>query len=237
MTERPVKSRRYDNSGRAEQARQLRRKVIEAAHEALLEGGWSGTTIAAVAARAGVSAETVYKRFGGKAGLLKAVYDVRMAGDDEPIPIAERPAFRAMIADPEPARLAAGYAALAREFVERAGPLLSVLLRVRDADPELTRFMATIDAERLVGAGMFVTLLTTRATLRPGLDAERARDIVWALLSFELYDLLVSRRGWSLDAYRDWLAHSLISALLADPPPDPGASGASGGPPAPGAAG
>jgi AcrR family transcriptional regulator len=219
MTDGPVKSRRYDNSSRSEQARLLRRKVIDAAHEALLERGWSGTTIAAVAARAGVSTETVYKRFGGKAGLLKAVYDVRMAGDDEPIPIAERPAFQAMLTEPDPFRIADSYAALAREFVARAGPLLSVLLRVRDADPELTRFMATIDAERMIGAGMFVSLVTARATLRPGLDAERARDIVWALLSFELYDLLVSRRSWSLDAYRDWLAHSLTSALLADPPP------------------
>lgn len=219
MAERSVKARRYDNSGRAEQARLLRRKVIDSAHEALLEHGWSGTTIARIAAGAGVSPETVYKRFGGKAGVLKAVYDVRLAGDDEPVPIAERPAVRAMIAEPDPRRIAERYAALAREFVERAGPLVSVLLGVRDADPELARFMATIDAERLVGAAGFAGLLASRTAVR--LDPEQARDVVWSLLSPELYDLLVRRRGWSLDAYQDWLARSLFEALV-----EPGAPGA-----------
>ena len=216
MAEGDVKGRRYDNSGRAEQARVLRRKVIDAAHGALLENGWSGTTIAAVAARAGVSAETVYKRFGTKAGLLKAVYDVRMAGDDEPIPIADRPAIRAMLAEPDPRRLVERYAALARELSERAGPLVSVLLGVRDADPELARFIATTDAERLGGAGGFVSLLAAKAQLR--LEREQARDTVWTLTSPELYDLLVTRRGWSLDAYQTWLADSLKALVVEEAP-------------------
>jgi AcrR family transcriptional regulator len=212
MADRDVKGRRYDNSARAEQARLLRRKVIDAAHEALLESGWSGTTIAAIAARAGVSPETVYKRFSGKAGLLKAVYDVRMAGDDEPIPIVDRPAIRAMLAEPDPRRIAERYAALARELIQRAGPLVSVLLGVRDADPELAAFMATTDAERLVGAGGFVSMMASRTTLR--VDPAQARDIVWTLISPELYDLLVTRRGWSLDAYQDWLARALFEELV-----------------------
>ena len=215
MAERDVKTRGYDNSGRAEQARRLRRKVIDAAHEALLENGWSGTTIAEVAARAGVSAETVYKRFGGKAGLLKAVYDVRMAGDDEPIPISERPAVKAMMAEPDPRRAAEHYAALGREFMERAGPLVSVLLGVRDADPDLAAFVATIDAERLIGATGFVRTMASRAPLR--MDPEQARDIVWALVSPDLYDLMITRRGWSLDAYQDWLAGSLASIVESGP--------------------
>jgi AcrR family transcriptional regulator len=215
MAERDVKGRGYDNSGRAEQARQLRRRVIDAAHDALLEDGWSGTTIAKVAARAGVSAETVYKRFGGKAGLLKAVYDVRMAGDDEPIPISERPAIRAMMAEPDPRRVAEHYAALGRELMERAGPLVSVLLGVRDADPELAAFMATIDAERLIGATGFVNAMASRAPLR--MDREQARDIVWALISPDLYDLMITRRGWSLDAWQDWLARSLASIVESAP--------------------
>lgn len=216
MVERDVKSRRYDNSARTEQARLLRQKVIDAAHQALLENGWSGTTIAAVAARAGVSPETVYKRFSGKAGLLKAVYDVRMAGDDEPIPIVDRPAIRAMLAEPDPRRIAERYAALARELIERAGPLVSVLLGVRDADPELAAFMATTDAERLVGAAGFVHTMASRTTLR--VDPEQARDIVWTLISPELYDLLVTRRSWSLDAYQDWLARALLEALVESGP-------------------
>ena len=219
MVDPDVKPRRYDNSGRAEQARLSRRRIIDVAHESLLEEGWARTTIASVAARAGVSAETVYKRFGGKAGLLKAVYDVRMAGDDEPIAIADRPAFRAMVAERDPRRVVRAYAALAHEFMERAGPLVSVLLRVRGVDPELVRFMATIDGERLAGATGLVSMLSAKGGLRPGLDADRARDLVWALISPELYDLLVDRRGWSLDDYETWLAQSLGSALLVDGTP------------------
>jgi hypothetical protein len=140
------------------------------------------------------------------------VYDVRLAGDDEPIPIADRPAIRGMLTEPDPRRIAERYAALAREFSERAGPLVSVLLGVRDADPELARFMATIDAERLVGANGFVSVMGSRATLRS--DPDQARDVVWTLISFELYDLLVARRGWSLDTYEDWLARALYAAVV-----------------------
>lgn len=222
MVERDVKGGRYDNSARAEQARLLQRKIIDAAAQALLENGWSGTTIAAIAARAGVSPETVYKRFGGKAGLLKAVYDVRMAGDDEPIPIVDRPAIQAMLTEPDPRRLAERYAALARDLIERAGPLVSVLLGVRDTDPELAAFIATTDAERLVGAGGFVSMMAFWTTLR--VDPEQARDIVWTLTSPELYDLLVTRRGWSLDAYQDWLGRSLFEAVV-----ESGSAGSSSG--------
>src|SRR5690348_16435266 len=214
MSDGTVKPRRYDNSGRAELARQVRARVLGAAYEALLEGGWSGTTIAAVAARAGVSVETVYKRFGGKAGLLKAVYDVRLAGDDEPVPIGERPAVRALAAERDPRRAVRGYAALGLQLVERAGPLLAVLLESRGADRDLAAFSATTDAERLAGATAFVAHLVDLGGLRPGLDAERARDAVWALISPEVYVLLVHRRGWSLDAYEEWLAGALDAALL-----------------------
>jgi len=209
-----VEPRRYDNRGRAEQARLARRRVIDAAHELFLDGGWAATTVAGVAARAGVSVETVYKRFGNKASLLQAVHDVRLAGDDEPVPIAERPAIRAMTEEPDPHRIVERYAALARDVVERAGPLMSVLLRVRGVDDDLTAFLATVDGERLTGATGCVSLLAARNALRPGLDVDEARDVVWALISPELYDLLVARRGWSLDDYQDWLTRSLATTLL-----------------------
>lgn len=214
MSDSRVKPRRYDNRGRVEQARRVRLRVIEVAHEALLAQGYAATTIAAVAAAAEVSPETVYKRFGGKAGLLKAVYDVRLAGDDEPVPIAERPAVRAMAAETDPRRTVERYAALARELGARIGPLAAVLLDARGTDTDIDAFLATIDAERLVGATAFVEGLVAKGGLRPGLDLEQARDVVWVIISPELYVLLVHRRGWPLAAYESWLADALAAALL-----------------------
>jgi AcrR family transcriptional regulator len=88
----------YDNSRRDERARESRRRVVEAAHDLLVEHGFAGMRLSEVAEAAGVSVETVYKQFRNKGGLLKAVYDVRMAGDDEPVPIAERPEYFAIAA-------------------------------------------------------------------------------------------------------------------------------------------
>jgi AcrR family transcriptional regulator len=216
MTSRAVNtSRSYDNRGRAAQARDTRRRVIAAAHELLLDKGYAATTISQVAARAGVSVETVYKGFGSKAALTKQVYDVALAGDDEPVPMSERPEIKAIVDEPDPRKKVTRYAALARQLGERLGPLLAVLLRARGADPDLDAFAHTTADERLAGTGAIVRLLADAGALRPGLDQPRARDLLWALISPELYLLLVLDRGWSPDEYERWLATAITDALLA----------------------
>src|SRR5262245_42472022 len=102
--------RGYDNRARAEQARRGRRQVVAAAHDLLLAKGYRATTMADVARAAGVSVETVYKAFGTKAAVAKAAYDVALVGDDEPVPLAERPEIQAMLADPDPAAKLRRYA-------------------------------------------------------------------------------------------------------------------------------
>jgi AcrR family transcriptional regulator len=189
--------------------------VIAAAHELLLDKGYAATTISQVAAHAGVSVETVYKGFGSKAALTKQVYDVVLAGDDEPVPMSERPEIKAIVAEPDPRRKVARYAALARQLGERLGPLLAVLLRARGADPDLDAFARTTGNERLTGTGAIVRLLADAGALRPGLDPARARDLLWALISPELYLLLVLERGWPPDEYERWLATAITDVLLA----------------------
>lgn len=202
---------------RAVAARDTRRRVIEAARAGFLEQGYPTTTIRAVAERAGVSQETVYKSFRGKAGLLKAVYDVTVAGDDDQRTIAERPESLAVSHAATPTAAALAYAELARTLNERAWPLLRTVLSARGASAEVEEFARVTDAERLVGAGMAVDGWDRRGWLRSGLAAARARDIVWMVNSPAVLQL-AEERGWTPDEYYDWLTDTLLSQVLHDEP-------------------
>ena len=202
---------------RAAAARETRRRVVEAARASFLEQGYPATTIRAVAEAAGVSQETVYKSFRGKAGLLKAVYDVTLAGDDEERTIAERPPSLAVAAAPTPAAAAAAYAEHARTLNGRAWPLLRTVLSARGTSAEIEEFARVTDAERLVGAGIAVDGWDGHGWLRPGLSAERAQDIVWMMNSPAVLRL-AEERGWTGEEYYDWLTHSLLSQVLRDTP-------------------
>lgn len=210
--------RAYDNSRRAEQARLTRRGVLDAARELLTERGPAAVTMRDVAAHAGVSTETVKKAFGTKTALIKSVYDVTLAGDDEPIPMIDRPEIQAVLAATNPRDKLARYAAAARQVGERVGPMLAKLLAAaRGGDPELTQFRTTINNERLVGADAVVSHLAATGGLRTDLEPRRARDIVWTLIAPEVYELLVNDRDWSPDEYEQWLAQALGDALAAPP--------------------
>jgi AcrR family transcriptional regulator len=215
MSPRDVKARTYDNSRRAEQARATRARIVEVARELLLAQGYATTTIAQVAKAAGVSTETVQKGFGTKAALAKAVYDVTLVGDDEPVPLRDRPEFRAVVTEADPARKLAAYAAVGRALWERLGPLLAVLMQGAQAgEPDLVAFVATIRRESYAGASGLVGDLAARGALRPGLAVEQARDELWLLIQPELWLLLLGERGWSLDAVQRWLARTASAALL-----------------------
>ncbi|GAA1867757.1 TetR family transcriptional regulator [Pseudonocardia ailaonensis] len=203
----------YDNSGRAAAAKANRTRVLAAARAAFLESGWAGTTIRGVAEGAGVSQETVYKTFGNKAALLKAVHDVAMAGDDEPVSVADRPAAQRVRAATTPEEGAAAYAAMAREISERAGPLMRVMLASRGGDADLEAYAATLDEQRLVGTTIHLGHWAERGWLRT--DATRARDIVWMLISPAVHEMTVAR-GWSGDDYEAWLAETLRATILTD---------------------
>jgi AcrR family transcriptional regulator len=216
---RPVKARSYDNDRRAAGARRTQERVVETAHRLLLERGYAGMAMADLAAEAGVSVPLLYKVFGTKPQLVKRVYDVLLAGDVDPVPVAERPALQALVADPDPRGKLARYAALGRAMSERAGPLVSSLLAAaRAGEPELRAFAATIDRERLAGAAALAAHLAEHGALAPGLAVERASDLIWLHTAPDTYRLLVLERGWALDEYERWLATSLAAALLPAPP-------------------
>jgi AcrR family transcriptional regulator len=211
--------RAYSSSLRDQQARLTRRRVLDAALELFLADGYLGTTIEAVARRAGVSTQTVYNAVGGKPALLRAVYDVTLAGDDDPVPIAERPAFQELLAETDGRRCLARYAALGRELWERAGALVTVLLSQAAAgDADLRAFADTVERQRAAGTSMVAAHVAERFGLRPGLSVQEAGDILWALTAPEVTERLVVRRGWSADRAEAWLAEAMADALLGPGP-------------------
>lgn len=207
----PVK-RRYDASARRERAAATRRVVVDAARHLLLAEGYPATTVPAVAAAAGVSAEFVYKNVGGRAALLAAVLDVALAGDDADVPMARRPAVAALAQETDPGAVLAGYVAVAVGVQQRVAPLLVAARAAAAADGGAAEVLAKADRERLAGmTGLARHLLALGV---PG-DVERVRDVLWTCTAAELYDLLVTRRGWTAAAYGDFVLGTLRAALLA----------------------
>ena len=210
-----AEARRYSTVLRAEQTALTRRRVLAAASGLFLERGYLGTTLSAVAEAAGVSVQTVYNVVGGKAVLLKAVYDVTLAGDDEPVPLRERPEFRAVAEATTGRECLAGYSAVGRTLSERLFPLVNVLLTQAAAgDTDLAAFVATIEGERATGTRNVATFVAERFGLRAGLDVDAAADVLWALTSPDLTDRLVVRRGWGWDRFEQWLGTTMADALL-----------------------
>jgi AcrR family transcriptional regulator len=230
MTEDVKPRRRYDATRRQAQAAQTRQDILAAAHQLFLERGYAGATLAAIAKAAGVVVETIYRAYGSKAELFKAVVRAAVAGGAARAQVSpdQRPAIQAVIAEPDPHRQLELYAATQPGIHARAGPLLRVLVGAAAADPELAAAWDQLENERLAGMGRFAQLLADRGVLQAGLSVQEARDLLWTLNALAVHDLLVLRRGWSPERYRDWLASALARELLPDrqppnrpPPPQP----------------
>jgi AcrR family transcriptional regulator len=210
--------RRYESPRRREQAAQTRRDVIAAAGVLFRDRGYAGVAMPDIASSAGVAVETIYRAFGGKAALFKAVVESAVAGGAAraDTPVEDRPAIRALIEERDARKQVALYAATQPGIHRRSGPLLRALRDAAAVDPELRTLWRDLENQRLHGQGRFAGLLGERGALRPGMSVEDARDIVWTLCSVAVHELLVIERGWSSDRYEAWLATSLIAALLPD---------------------
>lgn len=208
-------SRRYSMSLRDEQTAATRRRITDTAGRLFVERGYLGTTLSGIAEAAGVSVQTIYNLVGGKSVLLKTTYDFMLAGDDEPIPMIDRPIARAAFEATDGRSCLRAYARMGRVLNERVLPLLSILLaQVGTGDPDLRHFAETIDGEHTTGSGWVAAHVAERFGLRPGLDLASATDVLWALTSPELTERLVVRRNWSWERYEEWLATAMGDALL-----------------------
>jgi AcrR family transcriptional regulator len=187
------------------------------AQQLFLEHGYNGTTIAMIAAAAGVAVETVYRSATGKAGLLADAVRAAVAGGAEraEVPVTERPALRRIVDERDPVRQLHLYAATQPGIWSRVGPLMRVLDAAANSDPSLVELRNHIAGERQQGLRQgFGTLLEQRGVLRPGLTAQVAGDIIYAVCGQANYEALVTDCGWTESEYRDWLADTLVSTLL-----------------------
>jgi AcrR family transcriptional regulator len=202
--------------GRAARARTTRVRIIAAATELFATAGYSATTIAAIAAGAGVSEQTVYYGFGTKRAVLTAAVDLAVAGDDEPVPTLHRPWVRAALAEPDPREQLRRQVAGAGEIYRRVAPLLEIV-RSAAADPDLSELWAANVRQRLTVQRAFAASLAGKTPLRDGLTVDAAADIALAVLSPETYHLLVHQRGWAQKRWRAWATSALQHLLTTLP--------------------
>jgi AcrR family transcriptional regulator len=214
----PQERRPYRSALREEQARSTRRAIVGAARDLFVDLGWSRTTIDAVAARAGVSRKTVFTSVGGKTALLKLALDWALVGDDEPVPMADRPIIAEMERLTDPHALVARWARFVAELEERAAPLAAVLAVAADADPEAAGVHATSERNRLGGAAAFVEHLAALDALRPGLTTERAVAAALVLMDPAAYRTLVHEHRWTRHEYAGWIERAAVAELLGEPP-------------------
>jgi AcrR family transcriptional regulator len=201
---------------RRDQARTrlARAAVVDAARALFLDRGYGATTIDAISERADVPAATVYRLFSSKVGILKSILDVSIAGDDADVAVADRPPVRALLEEPDPRRRIAGFVGIAAQVNARVGPLYRILVSAAGTDPDAAALLDEITRQRQEGQRNLARSLARAGALRPGLRERDAADVVYALMSPEVYRLLVVDRSWKPDRYQRWLSGTLADQLL-----------------------
>jgi AcrR family transcriptional regulator len=208
-----VKTKRlYDSAGRRRRAERNRATILDTAQRLFLDDGYAATTIAAIAAEAEVSVETIYKSFGGKTGLVRALRDRGLAGEG-PRPAPER-SDEMRTRETDPRKIIANWGTLTIEVAPRVSPILLVVRAAAEADPELAELRDEMEADRLRRMTTNARHLHGAGYLREGITLKAATDILWTYSSPELYELLVLRRRWSTDRYGRFIAEAMIAALL-----------------------
>lgn len=204
------------SGGRGEQARTrlARRAVVDAARALFLDRGYAGTTVEAISEAAEVPSATIYRLFASKLGILKALLDASIAGDDQPVAVQDRPDVAALFAVSDPVALLTGFAGVTTAINRRTNDVHRVLVSAAGSDPAAAELLGEIQQQRSHGQSRIARTLARNGALRTDLRERDAIDIVHAVMSPEVYRLLVVDRGWSPKRYEEWLATTLCQQLL-----------------------
>lgn len=214
MSDVKPKRRSYRSPKRAAQAAETRDAILSAARRLFLAVGWTKTTIAAIAAAAGVSNETVYGSFGGKKALLQDLIARTARGSEPETPLIEQQKRKSIAEEPDQARQIELFANDIVEVLARVAPLMDVVRTAAATDPEISELYAGLHRGRRRNLEWFAGALIDNGPLRDGMDAETAGSILWRLASPDLYLLMRRVEGVSERSYAVWLADGLKRLLL-----------------------
>ena len=214
MTESSKTKRGYSSTRRRLQANQTRRLILETARKLFYERGYNNATIEAIAQAAGVASETVYAIFGSKPAILHTLVDTTLVGDEEPIPLLERPFIKEAQLETDQRSLIHKFSKNIYEIMSRMSPVFMLLRTTAKTDPEIAALLDKLLHERLVGMAYFVDQLRRIGPLREPVLPDQSNISAWAISSAELFDLLTRDQGWSEDQYVTWLSDSLERLLL-----------------------
>jgi AcrR family transcriptional regulator len=206
--------RRYDSPRRREQAAATRRDILEAARRLFERDGYAATTMAAIAAEARVALKTVYVAFETKSGVLRALWNTLLRGDEGDAPVAERDWYREALDEPDADRQLRINARNSRSVKLRIGPILEVIHAAAPIDPDIEALWDRIQTEFHANQRDVVQSVADKKALRPGLDVQLAADILWTINHPHLWQLLVGERGWSPEQYEEWCADLACAQLL-----------------------
>src|SRR3954454_17062297 len=198
--------RQYSSSLRARQAADTKAQVLTAAAELFQESGWSGTTVSAIAKRAGVAVETIYSGFGSKKHVLRAVLDFAVVGDAEPAPLVEREVFARLAVGNRDQRITAGVDMLI-DIHERVARLWRTAMEAAASDAEVDGWRSQWDEGRRVDTRRSLELI-----LQCEID-DVLLDLFWGIFSHEVYGMLVLDRGLDRAQYAERM-RTAVTALV-----------------------
>jgi TetR/AcrR family transcriptional regulator, regulator of autoinduction and epiphytic fitness len=207
-----VVKRRYESAHRQEQARLTRRAILDAAAKLFVHPGYAATPLTAIAAEAGVAIQTVYKIFGSKKVLLSALVDVTVAGDDEPVPLAERQFVTDIQALPDARAKLVRYAAHLADTLARNAGVMVALAGAATADPDAAAIWRKNLDERRQAMTLFAAELAGTGELT--VDVDTAVDVLWLAMDVRNYDWLVRERGWPPEKFQRWYVDTVAAAIL-----------------------
>ena len=205
--------REYDSTGRRAQAEATRRRILDVARDLFVRQGYAGTSMAQIAAAAGVSTPTVFAAFTSKVNLLKVAAETMIVGDADPVPLHERPEMRHVHAGATAEEVLDRLATLNAAAAERAHPVFAVLHAAADAEPAIADLVRLLDEQRLAGATLLARTVVDRLGDPAPERLAEIRDVLWAHNSPAMYGLLVVGRGWPVARYRDWLSRTLRASI------------------------
>ena len=209
--------RRYESPRRRAQAESTRAQILASAGELFERQGYAATTMAAVAEDAGVALKTVYIAFETKSGLLRALWHLRLRGDQDALAVQDRTWYREVLDEPDAVGQLHLTAHHSRVVKERVGALFDVIRGAATSDPDVAALWSRIESEFHGLQRTIVESIAAKKALRRRLDVGRAADILWTLNHPDLWRLLVRERGWTPEEWETWFGDTAIEQLLQPP--------------------